>query len=280
MKRIINFRAINIFKLELGVWEYGYHNHNFYELILVEKGVGIHCRNKVNFSYKPGDIFLLTPADYHEFIIQEHTQFIYLKFTDQYISELIPMSSNQSWKSAVHLLLKLNHVSFEPIVRNVNESNKIFSIVKILLSEFRGKNVFSSEIIQTLFIALLSVLIREINHPTNENKWLTLGGEKIDQILSYINMYALDKERMRVNNLARKFAMSENYISIFVKKHSGLSIQSHIMHYKMRAAEKLLKESQYNINEIAVELGFSDAGHLNKMIRRYFSCTPSAMRNK
>jgi AraC-like DNA-binding protein len=50
------------------------------------------------------------------------------------------------------------------------------------------------------------------------------------------------------------------------------------MHQKIKAAEKLLKQSNYNINEIADQLGFNDASHFNKIFRSYKNMPPSLFR--
>jgi len=83
---------------------------------------------------------------------------------------------------------------------------------------------------------------------------------------------------MKLENLAKEFTLSRNYISIYIKKQTGFSIQQHVMHQKIKAAEKLLKQSSYHINEIADQLGFNDASHFNKIFRSYKNMPPSVFR--
>ena len=103
--------------------------------------------------------------------------------------------------------------------------------------------------------------------------------EKIEKILAYIRVNALDKERMKIENLADKFLMSASYISIFVKKHSGLSIQNHIIQYKIKLAEKLLMQSNLNIGEISFKMGFNDASHFNKFLKKHYGKSPLQFRS-
>lgn len=278
MKRIINFRSFNVFVLEKEFWDYGYHNHNFYELILIENGKGKHRLNGVTFPYKKGDIFLLTPSDTHEFIIEDKTKFIYIKYTEQFLLDLLAFRKNNDWKESLRLTLSGKILIYETIVQNKKEAANVFQLSKLLLHEFSNRHSFNEEVIADLFSALLTIIVRNINQLSGKKSWLSVDGEKIDKILSYISINALDKEKMRISAMAVEFLLSANYISIFVKKHTGLSIQNHILKYKIKAAEKLLKQSRHNINEIAEKLGFNDASHFNKIFKKQYGISPLRFR--
>lgn len=278
MTRIINFRSFNVFILEKEFWDYGYHNHNFYELILIENGKGKHRLNDVTFAYKKGDIFLLTPWDTHEFLIEKKTKFTYIKYTEQFLGELLDLRKNNNWKESLRLTLSGKRFIYETIVQNKEEAAHVFLLSKLLLHEFTNRHFFNEEVIADLFSALLTIIIRNINQVSGRKSWLSVEGEKIDKMLSYIAINALEKEKMKIPVIANEFLMSANYISIFVKKHTGLSIQNHVLKYKINAAEKLLKLSNYNINEIAEKLGFNDASHFNKIFKKQSGISPLRFR--
>ncbi len=278
MNRIINFRSFNVFTLEKEQWDYGYHNHNFYELIFIEKGKGKHRLNGVSFNYQKGAVFLLTPADKHAFTIEQKTKFIYLKYTEQFLLDLLTIRTNHNWKESVKLTLSGKRHIYETLIHCKEEQAQVFQLARLLLNEFTHSRFYKEEVIADLFSALLTILIRNINKTNGRKSWLSVEGEKIDQVLSYISTNALDKEKMKLSAMATEFLMSVNYISIYVKKHTGLSIQQHVLKYKMKAAEKLLKQSRYNINEISEKLGFNDASHFNKIFKKQFGCSPAKLR--
>jgi len=86
-KRYSEHRALNIFSFEVEKWEYRLHKHNFFELIFIEKGSGLHIVNGITAPYDPQSCFLMTPDDEHEFIIEETTLFSYIKFTEILLQE-------------------------------------------------------------------------------------------------------------------------------------------------------------------------------------------------
>jgi AraC family L-rhamnose operon regulatory protein RhaS len=278
MKRIINHRDFNVFKLEKTVWEIEYHNHNFYEIIIIEEGSGTHRLNDVIFSYEANDIFFLKPSDAHEFTINEKTKFIYIKFTNQFISELFLW--NYGLKNKLNfdnLLLKSNN-HFGSYIFDKNDANHFRLIAELLYFEFVNFKSQSFELTFQLFLSLLSLFIRNV---TGQDKITSpLKTNKIEQILSYITINALDANKMKISNLAKEFSMADNYISNYVKSQTGFSIQNHIIQIKLKSAEKLLRSSSFNINEITVKLGFNDASHFNKFFKRYNGVSPSKFQKK
>lgn len=276
MKRIINHRDFNVFKIEKEVWDIDYHNHNFYEIIIIEAGRGQHRLNDVVFSYKKGDVFLLKPSDMHEFIIGQKTKFIYIKFTALFLQDILINLKNNT-RQSVDLLLNRPAV-YESTVRKKEDTLHMLQLARMLLHYFSSSISYKEEMIHQLIAAMMIVMAGNILEYPDNKKWVVVGGEKIDHILAYISVYATDKQKMRIENIAASFMLSPNYVSIYVKQFSGLSIRQHILNYKIRTAEKLLKQSSYSINEIVDQLGFNDASHFNKIFKKYSGLAPSAFR--
>lgn len=275
MKRIINFRDFNVFTVEKEVWDVEYHNHNFYELIAIDSGKGKHRLNDITFSYKKGDVFLLQPSDQHEFTISKKTKFIYIKFTDHYISTYLLPGKNKNVKETIQLLLTGRSVKYESAVLNSEDRKYFIRLAHHLLYEFSAKKKYHEEVITELFSMMITLLCRNLNNDPEATTWKNTELSKIDRILTYISIYALNETKMRIENIAGEFLLSPNYISIYVKNQTGFSIQQHVIQYKMKTAEKLLLHSDYTINEIADKLNFTDASHFNKLFTKYKNTSPS-----
>jgi AraC family L-rhamnose operon regulatory protein RhaS len=275
MQRLNSFHSINVFRLELENWEFEIHKHNFYELIFIANGKGQHLVNDLCYNYKKGDVFLLTPNDAHEFKIEKKTTFIYLKFTEQVFFEKLNTNKKKYWEDALkNVLLKFENVE-SSIIKSIKDSQHLFSLLQIILYEFSNKAPFNNEVVLELFGAIMAIITRNLNTHQTTTKYLGKDNERINSILTFIRIYAVDNEKMDIKKMAEQFFISPNYISIFVKKHSGLSIQQHIIQAKIKIAEKLLKQNRYTINEIADRLGFIDASHFNKIFKKYKLVSPS-----
>ncbi|MFZ4928612.1 AraC family transcriptional regulator [Chryseobacterium sp. Mn2064] len=280
MKRIVNFNSFNVFSVEKENWDIEYHNHNFYELIIIEKGKGVHHLNNITFPYKKGDAFLLRPSDAHEFTIKNKTRFIYIKFTELYLWENLLANTKNELKKTIQLLMEDHSFVYESVIKNTADRVHLLQLARILLYEFSHKNTYNKEITADLFAGIFTILIRNTMHNVSAKNWVTKNLSRIEKILYYINVNVLDAEKMKIENLAKECMLSPNYVSIYIKKQTGFSIQQHIMQHKIKVAEKLLLQSHYNISEIADKLGFNDASHFNKIFKGYQQISPSEFKKR
>lgn len=279
MKRFNSYHSLNVSRLSLTQWEFPTHKHNFYELIFIEKGIGTHVLNELSFGYKAGDVFLLRPEDAHYFKIGKPTDFIFLRFNEQLFIEKLEGGKTAKWMEVIKTLLQNPSAINGSLVTDATDQKHLQSLLHILLIEFSKTCVYSREMVLELFGAVMMMVARSHSITQyGEQCPSNLELDRLNQVLGYIRLHALDAEKMRIENIATHFAMSANYISIYVKKHSQVSIQQHIIQTKLKSAEQLLKNGRQNINEIALKLGFTDASHFNKMYKKYKGLSPSLAR--
>lgn len=280
MKRIINFKSFNVFSIEKEVWDVEYHNHNFYEIVIIAQGEGLHCLNCVKMKYKKGDVFLLTPNDAHEFEIEQKTKFFYIKFTEQFFVEKILKEKTANQRDFFNLMLKSQLTTGDSWITDKNDQKSVLCLAEILAKEFSEQKNYSDILCYELFSGIMMILLRNISEINNERELLNNEEEKLQKIISYINVNIYDSELLKIENLAEQFHLSPNYISSFVKKHTGFSVKQHIENYKLATAEAFLKQSNFNINEISSKIGFNDASHFNKFFRKHKGISPKNFRKK
>jgi len=102
--------------------------------------------------------------------------------------------------------------------------------------------------------------------------------DKVNAILTYVRQNVLDNEKIKISAIADEFNMSPNYVSVFIKKHAGISIQNYMIQTKMKMAERLLKQTSLNFSEIAMKMGFTDSSHFTKAFKKNRGMTPKAFR--
>lgn len=77
---------------------------NFFELVYVISGCGVHVVNGNKITYRTGDMFLLAPHDRHEFDLEITCEFMVIRFGESYIKEY-------QWKSMDHMECILYYAS-------------------------------------------------------------------------------------------------------------------------------------------------------------------------
>jgi len=278
-KRYFSRHALNIFSLEREEWEFPMHTHNFYELIFIENGSGLQLMNDVEFSYKKGDVFLLGPDDEHSFKIEEKTIFTFVKFTEQLFAEKNENNPNSKWQKKIDKLLLHPNTRPGSIVNDENERTKLFQALSLLRSEYELKDTFSRQVALELFGALITMVARNLNTRNKILKPEEMGEiDKVSGVLNYIRRHILERDKLSIGVMADTFNMSPNYIGIFIKKHTGMSVQQIVMETKLKTAERYLLNSSLTISEIAARLQFTDSSHFTKIFKKYRSRTPKAFR--
>ena len=279
--RFFSNHALNIFTLELDAWEFPLHNHNFYELIFVENGVGIHTVNDVSLNYKKGDIFLLTPQDEHSFEIEEKSVFTFVKFTEQLFVEKTENNSKGKWQRKINAVLCNPNSHPSSVVKEGHENVKMFTLLTLLQNEYKNIDFFSRQVVLDLFGAMITIVARSLNKDNSmiSNKEVN-EMDKISLMLGYIRQHIFEKEKLSIAALSDKFNLSTNYVGIYIKKNTGVSLQSIILETKFKTAERLLSTSNLPIKEIAHKLEFTDLSHFSKMFKKYKESTPSNYRKE
>lgn len=260
-------------------WGYPRHKHNFFELTFVLKGSGQQLLNESRIDYKEGDVFFLTPKDEHEFVVETPSTFGIIKFTEQLFLEKANLASSTHWRKNLDTVILYNNNIPKSIVAYEADRVQLFYLYELIKNELENTLFYSRDVLLNLFGALLVVVSRNLKSSViKTGNSYNSEKEKIDSILTYIRQNVLDKELIKIKSIAKNFYMSPNYVSVFVKKHAGISIQQYVLKTKIEMAKRLLKQTNLNITEIADKTGFSDSSHFNKIFKRYTGDNPSAFR--
>lgn len=165
------------------------------------------------------------------------------------------------------------------IVANDVDRIQLFYLYELIKNEIGNPIVYGRDVLLNFFDALLVVVLRNLkSNVIKTEKTYNSEKEKIDSILTYIRQNVLDKELIKIKSIAEVFYMSPNYVSVFIKRHAGVSIQQYVLKTKIEMAVRLLKQTNLNISEIADKTGFLDSSHFNKTFKKYTGNNPSRLR--
>lgn len=283
VKRLFISSPLNILEFDAVTWEHPRHTHNFYEIIFILQGSGKHLINDIKFSYEKGDVFLLTPKDTHEFFIDKHTFFGYVRFTDQILEEKMTQGGGKKWKNTIQMILEQPNISPQEIVKIESDRDQLFKLYDILKQEYRKSSCnFSRFIVLEIFGAMITLIARNIYYEKVDCKIDTAPGysERINELLTYIRRHIADKEKISMKNLSKTFNMSENYIGVYLKNKIGKGVREMVIETKITAAKRLLDQSDLNISEIAYRLDFVDHAHFSKTFKKHTGQTPKDYRER
>ncbi|SKC39782.1 response regulator transcription factor [Maledivibacter halophilus] len=94
----------------------------------------------------------------------------------------------------------------------------------------------------------------------------------LNDILEYINQnYSSEIE---LNKCAKEFHTSSNHISRMFKRHLGKNFIAYLNELRIKKAEKLLKDTELSIKEIAHKIGYNNLNYFYKNFKKLTGTTP------
>jgi YesN/AraC family two-component response regulator len=95
----------------------------------------------------------------------------------------------------------------------------------------------------------------------------------MSKVFEYIKAN-IDNPELRIDSFSEDIGMSRVQFYRKIKSITGKTPSSLILEIRMNAASELLKKTDYNINEIAYQVGFNDSSYFGKCFKAYFGITP------
>jgi AraC family L-rhamnose operon regulatory protein RhaS len=282
MKTVSLYQEFDVSVYEVETWEYGTHRHSFFEIVYILSGEGTHILNGENYPYSENSLFILTPSDTHSFDIASKTAFCIITFNKIYFSkekstqgELIDFS--ELFKKIEFILYNSGHLRHH-FLTDHSDLSFVQSLIQRLVFEIREKGLFYESVIQNSVVLLLSLLARNVQKSLATHSKQVPAESAIGEILLYIQQHIYQNDKLKIENLADRFAKSKNHLSVYFKAETGDTIKDYIINYKLALVKVRLVHSDLTVSQIAHELGFTDESHLNKLFKGRFQQTAKEFR--
>ncbi|MBW8687402.1 AraC family transcriptional regulator [Chitinophaga rhizophila] len=262
-------RPFFVTREELTEWTHRPHQHNFFELVYIEKGSGKQCINHSLIPFAQDNIFLLPPYDCHWFELAEPATFIFIRFNALFFrKDSMQMMDYTEWFQHLHYILSSYNRQPGDIIHNTSDKHMLISLIRGIYDEYTNKRAQSDSIIRAHMFALLNILRRNFEQTFKSEH--QSGDKQVNDILQYIQFNLFDNEKLRVESLAAQFNLSPKYVSEYFRKKTGENLKEYILKSRVNVAQSRLQHSDQSAKEIAYELGFTDASHMAKVIRKYY----------
>lgn len=236
---------------------------NFFEFVYVLSGNGVHGINGNELLFEPGDLFLITPKDYHSFNLESICEFMVIRFGEYYVREY-------QWKSIDHIECLLYNASdlSGSVLINQEDKKMVSSLVQHLHQTLIQESVYTEDLVRHLVNALIVIAARNIAiiKPKNISPH---ADNRILQLLDYIQEHIRYPARLTIAVIAERFDLSPTYLGSYFRKQCNESLQHYISSYRIRLIEHRLRFSDKRVHEIADEFGFADESHINKFFKRH-----------
>jgi AraC family L-rhamnose operon transcriptional activator RhaR/AraC family L-rhamnose operon regulatory protein RhaS len=253
-----------------------FHCHEFDELVVVTGGSGIYKTDNSTVHIVAGDIFAVQTGEGHGYIGLQRLRLLNVIFQATKID--LPLRLLE--KMPVYLML----FHLEPKYRQAGGPSAMLHVPPEILTQ-----------ITTLLAQLEAELAHRIPgyEATAVGELLQLFGllarayeqftpppsfreSRMGEVLSTIHRRY--REHLTVRELADLAGLSPSQLSRLFQEVMHTSPINYLITYRIQQAAELLRQTTWDITEIALEMGFNDGNYLSRQFKSVMGISPQAYR--
>lgn len=229
---------------------------------------------KSNFKVQANDLVIVNPNELH-----------YLESTsDNLIFYTIRFEPTFLFSNHVDLLqtkyltpITLNRIEFNNLIQDDTE---LTELVKKVLNEYFNKETGYELAIKGYIYCLVVILLRNhVQHILSQSE----SAERKATLIRFHPVFEMIEhkynEKITLFELASTVGLSVHHFCRSFKQLTGKTTTDYINNIRLDKAIYYLKQTDYNITEIALMCGFENVNYFSRIFKRYHSTSPSQYRN-
>lgn len=249
------------------------HWHEQFQILYFEQGEAlIHC-NSHPCRVKAGDVVIINSNEIHygETLCQHLIYYIVKVDLNFLISSQVDFCQTKYINPLLQgQILFQNHISHdEQLVAQVQEIFKEYS------QQEMGSELAIKAHIYHIMVLLLRRYQQENLHGGGQGRQ-PRNMDQLRKVLEYMDQHC--NENISLRQLATLANMSDQHFCRIFKKITGKRPVDYMNYLRINRAVVLLSESDFNISEVAMAVGFDDSNYFSRLFKKYQKTSPSAMR--
>lgn len=263
-----SFRIFNISEVLSGEdMNQALHRHDFYFILLVSKGIGIHEIDFVAYPITDNSISIMRPGQVHQLELKAGSEGYWLAFNKDF--EFISTAKDNT------LLRKATSRNFYNL--HQKEVNVLSSILQIILSEYRFKQIgFEHAIKASLEILLIHFLRYQQKEQIVSQEANQYQQEKLQEFFDLLETNISTMKQAAA--YADMVHLSPFQLNSITKSLLGKTVSQLIDDQILLEAKRYLLGTPNQVSQIAFQLGYMDVSYFIRFFKKKMGVTPEAFR--
>ena len=250
------------------------HRHDFFEVLFIRNGSGLHVIDDNKYEIKPPCIFFMSPGQAHKFEFSHDIEgFIFIFTAEFYL--LHQQNQNRLLEYPFFFTIQQNN---PPLQLSKNEDIQFLEILfNKAIKSIEKRDVLLDELLRSLLHLILSYC-----------STLYVVDEKIlTQTRGHIivkRFYQLVEENYQnnfsVNEYAQMLNITSNHLTQVLKQFTGRTTNDILQSKQLLEIKRLLLHTNLGVSEIAHQLNFADQSYFTKFFKKTTGMTPMKFRSE
>ena len=251
------------------------HSHGFSELVIITEGTAAHIIDNEEYRIKAGDVYVIGGDTAHGFRDVRSLSMVNIMY---YPDALFPSSAIRTLPGYQALFVLEPQCRKEYGFRHKLQlstagQSYVRDAVEIMRREYDSKLTGCEAVLQSYFLALVAYLSREYTQGSADgaNELMNLANA-----VAYMESHYM--EPITLKFLSDTLSISTRHFIRIFQRHYNATPIDHILRLRLEHALELLKDTRWNITEIAGKCGFADSNYFSRQFRSRYGLSPRGYR--
>jgi AraC-like DNA-binding protein len=260
------WRSDRLFNIDFAGYDLSNHSfarhfHDHYVIELVTSGADRFYCNGKNYTAEKEQLVLINPGEVHTGSTIAGTPL-------QYYSLYPGKDALQQIAASLHLSLPRDFNFQQTLVQRSGLTGKFLSFFQL----FHDDAVVSLQQ-EELFLECMHALLKSTLTPYSSSPPIDQKDKRVDRLIDF--MHAHFKEEISLQQIAEQVALNPFHVVRFFKRSVGISPYEYLLIIRTEYAKQLLRQG-YKVSDAALEAGFYDASHFNRLLRKFAGTSPKS----
>ncbi len=252
------------------------HWHYYSEILYIVSGsIRVIC-NDGETVLRKGDMCYLYPLQLHSIkadkACTEPVKYAVIKFNMYTLG--IPQTYIRKMYDC--FVYRTEETDFCIVIRSDKLIDSMANIVQDIFEEYTEKQDMYMLAVQSGIYKMLIIMARQMKINGDFKHKRSDGDVYFNHILEYIDAHSA--EQIEVQDLAEMCNMSYSHFARSFKARYGRSCKEYILYIRLNKSQSMLLYSDYPVEYIAQENGFSDSSYFIRVYKKWRGITPKQER--
>lgn len=240
------------------------HKHDFFMLLMIEKGSGVHTIDFENYNVTDYCVFFLAPGQAHEWVLSAQTTGYQILFSADFLPRHHYEDPFFAPKSVP--FLQIDQTCYNQLSVEIQQMER----------ELQEDLDYGKEILENRLRIVLAWLrrwyIKTYASP------LVKRSRLLEQFLDLLERDY--KDNHDVGYYAESLHVTPNYLNTICKRVTGKTAGEQVRDRIILEIKRMLVLTDTGIKAIAFDLGFNDVSYFGRFFKKFTGQTPVAFRKK
>lgn len=249
------------------------HRHDFYEVLYIKRGSGLHIIDSNSYPVAPPCIFFMSPGQAHKLDLSQDIEgYIFLFAAEFYLTS----RTNQNRLLEFPFFFTLHQDNPPLYLEQKQQRAFIESLFEHAVSEYPCGTPASDELLRSILDTLL-VSCANIYSQTRPR----IAGRGHIMVKRFLQLAEENfMKNIKVDQYAQMLAITPGHLTQVVRELTGRT-SNEILHAKQIVeAKRLLVHTSLSVTQIAEQMNFDDQSYFTKFFKKSTGTTPLLFRRK